>query len=239
MQLRQRREESGGEEGENVNGSTDRSGDDDDAQHAVVGIDVGVRHFLTDSDGRQIENPRYYEKTLERIRKLQRELSRKQKGSQNREKARLKLAKAYRKLVNQRDDFLHKLSRWYVNRYDVIAVEDLQIRNMVRRGGTLARRILDASWRKFFQMLAYKAESAGKLVIRVHPAGTSVGLSWDDSHRDYISACRIKHKASLSGLGRPLAPMERRPLHLVPARAVIEGHVFARKWEAPPVVRAG
>ncbi len=116
----------------------------------------------------------------------------------------------------------------------MIAVEDLRIRNMVRRGGTLARRILDASWGKFLQMLAYKAESAGKLVVRVHPAGTSAGLSWDDPHRDYISACRIKIKASLSGLGRPfLAPMERRPLRLVPARAVIEGHVFARKWEAP------
>ncbi len=205
----------------------------------VVGIDVGVRYFLTDSDGRQIENPRYYEKTLERIKKRQRELARKQKGSKNREKARLKLAKAYRKLVNQRNDFLHKLSRFYVDQYDVIAVEDLRIRNMVRRGGTLARRILDASWGKFLQMLAYKAESAGKLVVRVHPAGTSAGLSWDDPHRDYISACRIRNRALLSsslllsGLGRPLAPMERRPLRLVPARAVIEGHVFARKWEAP------
>jgi len=93
----------------------------------VVGVDLGVKHFLTDSDGRQIENPKYYEKTLERIRILQRNLSRKQKGSKNWEKARIKLAKAYEKLVNQRDDFLHKLSRFYVDNYDLIVVENLLI----------------------------------------------------------------------------------------------------------------
>ncbi|MFQ6080510.1 MAG: RNA-guided endonuclease InsQ/TnpB family protein [Candidatus Bathyarchaeia archaeon] len=72
----------------------------------VIGIDVGIKYFLTDSDGRQIENPRFYEKTLKRIKILQRNLSRKMKGSKNREKARIKLAKAYEKLVNQRNDFL-------------------------------------------------------------------------------------------------------------------------------------
>ncbi len=93
----------------------------------VVGIDVGVRHFLTDSEERQIENPKYYERTMSKIKKLQKDLSRKQKGSKNREKARIKLAKAYEKLVNQRNDFLHKLSKFYVDSYDVIILEDLQI----------------------------------------------------------------------------------------------------------------
>jgi len=124
----------------------------------AVGIDVGVRFFLTDSDGRQIENPRFYGKTLQRIRVLQRDLLRKQKGSRNWEKARMKLAKAYKKLVNQRNDFLHKLSRFYVNKYDYIFVENLKIKKMVKNHN-LAQKILDASWGKFFHLLLYKAEN--------------------------------------------------------------------------------
>ncbi len=93
----------------------------------TVGIDVGIRHFLTDSDGRHVENPRFYERTLKSIKILQKNLSRKQKGSKNREKARIRLAKAYEKLVNQRNDFLHKLSRFYEDNYDLILVEDLKI----------------------------------------------------------------------------------------------------------------
>ncbi|MEB2793450.1 MAG: transposase [Caldisphaeraceae archaeon] len=118
----------------------------------IIGIDVGIRYFLTDSDGRQFENPHLYKRTLSKIRILNKNLSRKQRGSKNREKARVKLAKAYEKLVNQRNDFLHKLSRFYVNSYDVIVVEDLSIRNMVRNH-KLAQHILDASWGKFLKML--------------------------------------------------------------------------------------
>lgn len=98
----------------------------------VVGIDVGVKYFLTDSEGRQIENPKFYEKTLERIKIEQKRLSKKKKGSKNYEKQRKKLAKYYEKLTNQRNDFLHKLSKFYVDNYDAIYVEDLNIRNMVR-----------------------------------------------------------------------------------------------------------
>lgn len=88
----------------------------------AIGIDVGIKHFLTDSEERQIENPRFYEKTLERIKIEQRKLSRKKKGSKNYEKQRKKLAGCYEKLRNQRDDFLHKLSRFYVDNYDVIVL---------------------------------------------------------------------------------------------------------------------
>jgi len=196
-----------------------------------VGIDFGIRYFLTDSDGRQIENPRYYERTLQKIRILHRNLSRKQKGSKNREKARIRLAKAYEKLVNQRDDFLHKLSRFYINNYDVIVVEDLQIRNMVRNHN-LAQKILDASWGKFIQLLSFKAERAGRRVVKVNPKGTSEGLSMDNPYRDYISACRIKNK---SGSGRPSEPVEGRPLLLVTSQQIIEGQVFSVKQEAPCV----
>ena len=200
----------------------------------TVGIDVGVKHFLTDSDRRQIENPKFYEKTIQKIKQLQKNLSRKQKDSKNREKARVKLAKAYEKLVNQRKDFLHKLSRYYVNNYDVIVVEDLHIKNMVRNHN-LAQKILDASWGEFMQMLSYKAESASRIVKRVNPRGTSEGLTYDNPLRDYISANRIKNRGS--GLGRPFVPVEREPLLCISALAVVTGQVFSVKQEAPCVSR--
>ena len=197
----------------------------------VVGIDVGIRHFLTDSDGRQIENPEFYKRTLSKIKKLQKDLSRKQKDSKNREKARIKLAKAYEKLVNQRNDFLHKLSRFYVDNYDAVVVEDLQIGNMVKNHN-LAQKILDASWGKFIQMLSFKAARAGRRVVKVNPRGTSEGLRMDDPLRDYISAFRIKNKA---GLGRPSEPVERRPLLRITSHEVVTGQVFSTKQEAPCV----
>ncbi|MCW4007314.1 MAG: transposase [Candidatus Bathyarchaeota archaeon] len=186
----------------------------------AIGIDVGVKHFLTDSDGRQIENPRFYEKTLEKVRVLQHWLSRKKKGSKNWEKQRIRLAKAYEKLVNQRNDFLHKLSRFYVNNYDVICVEKLNVRNMVRNHN-LAQKILDASWADFLQLLEYKAEGAGVRVVKVNPRGTSEGLSYENSMRDWISACRIK----MRGWNSPDLPAEIEPLReliQVPASSIIE-----------------
>ena len=197
----------------------------------TVGIDVGVKRFLTDTDGRQIENPRFYERSLERIRKLHRQLSRKRKGSRNRERARLKLARAYERLVNQRDDFLHKLSRFYVSNYDAIAVEDLNISGMAKNHN-LAQRILDASWGKFLQMLSYKAERAGRRVVKVDPRGTS--QEGDQSlDRDYRASWNILQRG-LVGLGRPeLTPVEMGPLLGVPARAVVAGQAPSLKQEAP------
>ena len=186
----------------------------------VVGIDVGIKHFLTDSEGRQIENPRFYERTLERIRILHRNLSRKKRGSKNREKARVKLARAYEKLVNQRNNFLHKLSRFYVNNYDVICVENLNIRGMVRNH-KLAGKILDASWGKFLQLLEFKAERAGALVVKVNPRGTSEGLAYENPLRDWISANRIK----MRGWDSPERLSEMRSLReliRVPASLIVE-----------------
>ena len=187
----------------------------------AVGIDVGIKHFLTDSDGRQIENPRFYERTLERIRVLHRNLSRKRKGSRNREKARIKLAKAYEKLVNQRGDFLHKLSRFYVNNYDVISVENLNITGMVRNHN-LAQKILDASWSKFLQMLSYKAENAGGTFLKVNPRGTSREYKHGKLDRDYNASLNILERG-LAGLGRPFEPVEIKPLLVeIPASVIVE-----------------
>jgi putative transposase len=205
----------------------------------TVGIDVGITHFLTDTEGRQVENPNYYERTLERIRLLHRDVSRKKKGSKNREKSRIKLVSAYEKLVNQRNDFLHKLSRFYVTQYDVICVEDLRIRNMVRNH-YIARKILDAAWGTFLQLVSYKAESAGKTLVKVNPRDTS--QDGDKTlDRDYRAAWNIHNRGLSSlgtdtdilGLGQPLEPVERRPLRRIPAHAVITGHVSSMKQEAP------
>jgi putative transposase len=184
----------------------------------AVGIDVGIRHFLTDTNGRQVENPRFYEKTLERIKIVQHWLSRKKKGSKNREKQRIKLARLYEKLTNQRDNFLHKLSRFYINNYDVICVEDLNINNMARNHN-LAQKILDASWGKFLQLLEQKAERAGVQVVKVNPRGTSEGLNYENPLRDWISA----HRILMRGWGNPDSPAEMKPLlAFVPASLIIE-----------------
>jgi len=183
-----------------------------------IGIDVGIKYFLTDSEGKQIENPKFYQHTLQRIKIISREFSRKMKNSNNWKKWRLKLAKLYEKLTNQRNDFLHKLSRYYVNNYDIIAIEKLNISNMTKNH-FLADKILDASWSKFFQYLSYKAADAGKQILEVNPRGTSKGLTWKQKDRDYISANRILYK----GMGQPFEPVEKKPLLLIPAHAVISG----------------
>ncbi len=195
----------------------------------VVGIDLGIRSFLTDSEGRVIENPRFYERDSERLRREHRKLSRKKRGSKNYLRQLRRLCKVYEKIERKRDDFLHKLSRFYVDNYDLIAVEDLEIENM-KRNHNLSSEISDASWSKFLRFLSYKAARAGKTVVKVPPRGTSEGLSWDDPLRDYISARRILERA---GWGPPSEPAERRPLLHVPASAVIMGQVASTKQEPP------
>jgi len=227
----------------------------------VVGIDLGVKHFLVDSGGNAFENPLFLEKSLERIKKIQRQLSRKQKGSKNWEKARVKLAKAYEKLYNQRRDFLHKLALYYVRNYDVIILEDLDSKNIVENGPSkrFKRRFLDSALKEFVRILSDKAERAGRRVVFVKPAYTSrtcsrcgavVELSFSDRvfacpkcglvlERDLNASFNILKKGLDEGLGRPGLPVEGRPLpRIVPYRAVITGQVFLMKQETLPV-RAG
>jgi len=176
----------------------------------AIGIDMGIKHFLTDSEGRQIENPKFYEKTLEKIKIEQKKLSRKKKGSKNREKQRVRLARPYEKLTNQRDDFLHKLSRFYAINYDLIFVENLNIKGMVRNHN-LAGKILDASWGKFLQLLEYKAARAGVQVVKVNPRGTSKIYKYGELDRDYNASLNILERG-LSGMGQPFEPVEMEPL---------------------------
>jgi putative transposase len=187
----------------------------------AIGLDVGLRHFLPESDGRQIENPKFYERSLERLRKAHRGLSRKKNVSKNRTKARVRVAGAYEKVVNQRDDFLHQLSRFYVNNYSVIAVEALNVTNMIRNRNP-SRRILDASWSKFLRMLSYKAASAGGTVAKVNPRGTSREYRHGMLNRDYNASLNILERG-LAGLGRPSVPVEVEPLlAAIPASVIVE-----------------
>jgi putative transposase len=184
----------------------------------VIGIDMGIKYFLTDSEGRQIESPKFCKKTIERIKILSRWLSKKIEGSKNYEKLKRKIAKLYERLINQGNDYLHKLSRFYVNNYDVICIENLDIEKMIKNNNQFPK-ILNAFWGRFFQLLEYKAENAGIQVIKVAPRGTSGGLDYKNPLRDWISAIRIRKR----GWGSPETPAEMRGLLItVPAHLIVE-----------------
>lgn len=137
-----------------------------------IGIDVGLLSFAALSDGTTIENPRYYRKSEKELTKLQKQLSRKKKGSKNQGKAKSKVAQCHAKIANQRQDFLHRASYYIVQEYDFIAVEDLHITNMVKNH-CLAKSIADAGWGTFIKYIAYKSKKFGKRFVKVPPAGTS------------------------------------------------------------------
>jgi putative transposase len=137
-----------------------------------IGIDIGLENFATISNGMTIENPKHLIKTEERLKRLQRQLSRKTKGSANRRKAKFRLAKQHIKVANQRSDFLHKLSRNIADKYSFIAVENLNIKGMIHNH-YLAKHISDASWNEFIRYLEYKAVTSGSRLVKVNPRNTS------------------------------------------------------------------
>jgi putative transposase len=160
---------------------------------ATVGVDVGVASFATTSDGQHVPNPRWVRVAATKLRAAQQVLARKQRGSNNRRKAKATLAARHRKLANQRRNFHHHAARALVARYGLLVVEDLKINNMMRRpnprpdpdrlGGFLRNRaaakaglhqsIHDAGWAQFMSILRAKAEEAGRVVIDVGPRHTS------------------------------------------------------------------
>lgn len=131
-----------------------------------VGLDVGISVFSTQSDGIEVDNPKYFSENQAKLKRLQQHFSRKQKGSKRREKCRLKIAKLHQKIVNQRSWFLHNYSTYLIENYDRIFIEDLDVKGLLEKR-KLSKEISDVSWSEFFRMLQYKADWYGKEVIKV------------------------------------------------------------------------
>jgi putative transposase len=141
----------------------------------TVGIDMNLVNFSTDTYGKVFEHPHNVKKVARQLGRAQRKMSRKVKGSHNRRKQRLKVARIHETVENRRDDFLHKWSNHYIQNYDRIAVEKLNIKDMLdgRKSCGMNRNTLDAAWGKARTFLTYKAERAGCQFVAVNPAYTS------------------------------------------------------------------
>jgi len=141
---------------------------------AVVGIDVGLASFATLSNGKKIDNPRFFKTDEVKLAKTQRGLNNAEKGSPDRTKQRKKVSRVHEKITNRRKDFAHKLSRQLVNKYQVITFEKLNIKQMREKGFKGIRKSIgDVAWNQFMQFTAYKAECAGRTVVYVDPHNTS------------------------------------------------------------------
>jgi putative transposase len=191
----------------------------------IVGLDMGIMEFLTDTTGKLIENPRCLNKSLKRLRRRQKRLSKAEKQSKNRSRQIFRVAKLHEKISDQRRDFCHKLTRYYVDTFDFISVEDLNINGMLesidkenvckRVKRCMRRSTLDVSWRKFFDILSYKAECAGKTIVKVDPRFTSQIYKYGRSlDRDYNASLNILERGLQKVVGQGLS--EFTPLEIVP-----------------------
>jgi len=164
----------------------------------TVGVDVGIENFATLSTGEAVENPEFLRESEAELKTAQRKVSRRKKGSKRRGKAVKLLQKKHQKIRRQRGDFHHKTAFKVVREFDAIAVEDLNIKGMVKNHH-LAKSISDAGWSQFILILTSKAESAGRVVIKVNPSYTSQDCS-RCGHRNRITLATRIYRCSRCGL---------------------------------------
>jgi putative transposase len=131
-----------------------------------IGLDMGVTSLIATSNGDKVSNPKYFKRLYKKLRRVQKALSRKQKGSNNRYKARLKVAKVHGQITDARTDFLHKLTTQLVRENQTIAVEDLAVKNMVKNH-KLANSISDAAWGELVRQLTYKCQWYGRELVKI------------------------------------------------------------------------
>lgn len=203
----------------------------------VVGVDVGLKTFLTTSRGDKFESPKFLSKKLKKLKRLQRKLSRKQKGSKNREKARLRLARQYQKVTNCREDFLHKLSHRIVsdNQTKMICVENLNLKDLIERTKikNIRRSYNDTAIGTFLQFLEYKCERKGKHFVKIGRFDPSskicnicgkINQNLQLTEREWACPCGTHHDRDINaainiakfgkkiGLGKPESTLTETPI---------------------------
>lgn len=185
------------------------------ALDSAAGIDVGLESFAVLANGETIPNPRWYKTAEAKLRRAQRKVARRKKGSHRRRKAVALLQKIHARIWRLRNEFQHKQSFKLIQNFGTIAIEDLNVKGLA--GGMLSKSVHDVGWASFFSKIAYKAESAGRKLIKVNPAGTSQTclcgatvrkLLSDREHvcikcglvapRDFVSAQVILQRARMS-----------------------------------------
>ena len=152
----------------------------------MIGLDLGIKELIVDSNGKKYKNHKYLTKSQNKLTKEQRKLSKMVKGSSNRNKQRIKVARLHKHIQNQRNDYLHKLSKKIIDENQIICIEDLKVKDMMS-DSKLARNISDVSWSRFVSMLIYKADWYGRKVVKVPSTYPSSQLCSKCSYKNSIT----------------------------------------------------